>query len=255
MIVAFDPYVGTLGKFKRQEIIKMVAEAGYEGLNLPLRPEFVNAENEGEIKETKEMLDEYGLQVPSISFGKPIATTPGKEKETIEWMQVNLKAAKIFNVPIIGIWPNLPQGVTLEQALDTLKKNALAVVPMAEKEGRVVALEFEKKHTIDNYRQGIEFIEATDKRIKLTCDTYHLNNDKAEPYSSALAMKGFISDVHLSGSHRGEPGSAGDTINYEVFMRGLKESGYSGPLVLQYKLEDVESMKRAAQFAKKLRGG
>ena len=51
MIVTYDPYSGTLGRFSRAEVIKMVADAGYEGLNLPVREPFVKAEDAGDVDE------------------------------------------------------------------------------------------------------------------------------------------------------------------------------------------------------------
>ena len=57
-------------------------------------------------------------------------------------------------------------------------------------------------------------------------------------------MKACLGDVHISGSHRGEPG--GGVFDFETFARGLKEIGFSGPLVVQYKMEDVVSIARAA---------
>ena len=32
--ICYDPYSGTLGRFQRAEIFQLVADAGYEGINL-----------------------------------------------------------------------------------------------------------------------------------------------------------------------------------------------------------------------------
>ena len=253
MLVTYDPYSGTMGRFSRAEIIEMVADAGYEGLNLPVREPFMQPEDEADVDETVRALQDHGLAVNTISFGRNECTTPGKQAEMREWLRVVLKVAEKLDAPVISIWPNLPEGVPLGAARSTLAENMKAMAPVAEAAGRVIGLEFEKECTLDNYREGIEFVRDVDSRVKLTADTYHLNNDRADMYAAALAMKDMISDVHISGSHRGEPGSQGDTIDYAAFMRGLKEIGYAGDLVLQYKLEDVESMSRACAFTKNLR--
>ena len=39
--VCYDPYVGTLGRFTRAEIVSMVADAGYDGLNVPVNAAFL----------------------------------------------------------------------------------------------------------------------------------------------------------------------------------------------------------------------
>ena len=231
----------------------MVAEAGFEGLNLPVRDPFLNGESENDVAEVENLLREHGLAVNTIGFGKHECTTPGREEAVQNWLQVVLAVAGKLDAPVISIWPNLPKGVSIEDARAALTRNLRAMLPMAEEAGRVIGLEFEKGCTLDNYREGIAYIQEVDPRIKLTVDTYHLNNDQADMYEAAVALEGMISDVHISGSHRGEPGSEGDTIDYAAFMRGLKAIGYTGDLVLQYKLDDVESMKRACEFTKGLR--
>ena len=253
MLVTYDPYSGTLGRFSRAEIVRMVADAGYEGLNLPVREPFVNAEDERDVDELVGLLKDHQLEVNTITFGKNECTTPGKQAEMQRWLEVVLDLADKLDAPVISIWPNLPQGVTLGAARATLAENMKAMVPSAHSRGKVIGLEFEKECTLDNCREGIRFIEGLDSRLKLTADTYHMNNDNADLYTAAVAMGDMISDVHISGSHRGEPGSPGDTIDYDAFMRGLKEIGYQGDLVLQYKLEDIDSMRRACELTKGLR--
>jgi len=253
MIVAYDPYVGTWGKYTREQIVKMVADAGYEGVNVPLRPDFVDPSKKSELDATAELLARHRLAVPSIGIGKHTITTPGKQREIQDWFVLALEAAKRLGAHIIAFWPSLPKGVTLEDARAALTENLRAMLPAAEKAGCALALEFEKGCTLDNYRDGIAYVNATDKRIQLTADTYHVFNDKADQYTAAVALRGYLADVHLSGSHRGEPGSEGDQVDYRGFLRGLREIGYTGPLTLQYHLKDPASMKRACEFTKRLR--
>lgn len=253
MLVCYDPYVGTIGRFSRAEIIKMVGEAGYEGINLPVQKPFIEGEDQSQIDETKEMLAKYNLKVPSAGFGNHILTTPSLRKEALQHFKIVLNVAKQMNSKIISIWPNQPKGVYVEDALDTLTANLLEMLPETSKAGIILALEFERQSTLDNYIQAIAFINETDSRIRLTCDTYHLNNFKADPYRSVVVMGELLGDVHISGSHRHEPNSEGDEFDYRAFMRGIVKIGYDGPLTLQYHLDDVESIARGCVFAKKLR--
>lgn len=39
--VCYDPYSGTLGRFQRAEIFQIVADAGYEGINIPVNNAFL----------------------------------------------------------------------------------------------------------------------------------------------------------------------------------------------------------------------
>ena len=52
MLVCYDPYVGTIGRFSRAEIIELVVKAGYEGINLPIREPFINGKDESQIEDT-----------------------------------------------------------------------------------------------------------------------------------------------------------------------------------------------------------
>lgn len=251
MLICFDPYVGTLSRFSSSEIIEMVAQAGYEGMNLPVREPFIHGKNEAPLLEAEKLLDKYDLAVPSVGFGNHIVTNPSLRSEALEHFEIVLNIAKRLNADIIAIWPNQPQDVFVEDALDTLTANLHDMLPEASKNDIALALEFEKGCPIDNYREGIHFIKSTDKQIRLTCDTYHLNNDKAEPYRSVIAMGELLGDVHISGTHRGEPGSEEDEFDIDSFMKGLIKIGYQGPLTAQYHLEDVESMTRTCEFIKK----
>ncbi len=41
LAICYDSYSGTLGKFSRAEIFELVAEAGYEGINIPVNSAFL----------------------------------------------------------------------------------------------------------------------------------------------------------------------------------------------------------------------
>jgi len=250
MLVCYDPYVGTLGRFSRAEIIELVAKAGYDGINLPIREPFIDGKDESQIEDTEKLLAKHQLVAPSVGFGNHIVTTPTMRKETMEHFAIVLNIAKRFKAEIIGIWPNMPKDASVEAARKTLAANLSEMLPQTEEAGIAIALEFEKGCPLDNYREGIEFINSTDTRLRLTCDTYHLFNDKADPYQSVLAMGKLLGDVHISGSHRGEPGT--DEFDFKAFMKGLREINYNGLLTLQYHLKDVESMARSCEFTKRL---
>jgi len=128
MLVCYDPYVGTLGKFSRAEIIELVAKAGYEGINLPIREPFIDGKDESQIEDTEKLLAKHNLVAPSIGFGNHIVTTPTMRKETMEHFAIVLNIAKRFKAGIIGIWPNMPQDTSVEAARETLAANLLEIM-------------------------------------------------------------------------------------------------------------------------------
>ncbi|MDE0683419.1 MAG: TIM barrel protein, partial [Candidatus Poribacteria bacterium] len=150
-----------------------------------------------------------------------------------------------------GVWVNPSEGVSREASLDALADNLSQMIDPCRENGMKIALEFEKGCPLDNYSEGIQFIADTGLPVYLTCDTYHLFNDGAEPHAAAHAMTACLGDVHVSGSNRGEPG--GGVFDFETFAQGLKEIRFSGPLVVQYKMEDVASIARSCEFTQKFR--
>lgn len=257
-IIGFDPYSGTQGKFPVTQIIEMVGAAGYEALNLYINKGFVSGED-AQLVEVEAALAKHKVAAPTIHFGIFTLTTPGEEANVAAHLKTVLKVAKRLDSKYLGIWPNLPgvhpktPVVEKSVAQKTLANNLREIVPQATEAGLTVTLEFEKQHTLDNYREGIEFLNEYAPKVKLTCDTYHLNNDKAEPYTSILAMREHLGDVHLSGSHRGEPGTANDTIDYAALFKSLKEIRFQGPLLSQFHLTDLKSIETSCAFAKRYR--
>ena len=249
--VCYDPYAGTLGRWTRAEIFNLVAEAGYEGINIPVNAAFLGELSAAEITDAINLAEQHNLIAPTIGFGNHILTTPAKKDEVLKHFKIVLEVARRFEANVIGVWVNPSADASREESLETLAENLSRMLEPCQEKGIKIALEFEKGCPLDNYREGVAFIEETGLPVYLTCDTYHLFNDGAEPHAAAHAMKACLGDVHLSGSNRGEPG--GGVFDFETFARGLKEIGFAGPLVVQYKMEDVASIKRSCEFTKKFR--
>ena len=251
LTICYDPYAGTLGRFTRAEIFNLVAEAGYEGINIPVNANFLGELSTTEIDDALRLAEKHNLVAPTIGFGNHILTTPARKTEVLQHFEIVLAVARKFDAEVIGVWVNPSEGVSRQESLDALADNLSQMIPPCNENGMKIALEFEKGCPLDNYREGVAFIEDTGLSVYLTCDTYHLFNDGAEPKTAAHAMKACLGDVHVSGSHRGEPG--GGVFDFETFAQGLKEIGFAGPLVVQYKMEDVASIARSCEFTKTFR--
>ena len=251
LTTCYDPYSGTLGRFTRAEIFSLVAEAGYEGINIPVNSAFLGELSSAEIEDAVKLAEKHNLVAPTIGFGNHILTTPTRKDEALQHFEIVLDVAIKFDAAFIGVWVNPSQGVSRQDSLDALADNLSQMIPACHEHNIEIALEFEKGCPLDNYREGVAFISDTGLSVYLTCDTYHLFNDGADPHAAALAMQACLGDVHVSGSNRGEPG--GGIFDFETFAKGLKEISFSGPLVVQYKMEDVESIKRSCEFTKKFR--
>ena len=251
LTVCYDPYSGTLGRFTRAEIFGLVSDAGYEGINIPVNSAFLGECTAVEIADAVHLAEKHNLVAPTIGFGNHILTTPSRKDETLQHFEIVLEVAKQFSSDFIGVWVNPSAEVSRQDSLDSLADNLTQMIPACNEHGIKITLEFEKGCPLDNYREGVAFVSDTGLSVYLTSDTYHLYNDSANPHAAALAMQDCLGDVHMSGSNRGEPG--GGVFDFETFAKGLKEISFSGPLVVQYKMEDVASIKRSCEFTRKFR--
>ena len=190
MLIGYDPYGGTMQHFDRGGIIAEVAAAGYDAINLPMRPDFMDVDDEGDLRTLQDMLASAGLKTPSVGVAPHTWATPGKEAATQECLDVAIRMAGRFGAQLLTMWPHLPPGIDKGDALAVLRRNMERAVPKADAAGYPIAFEFEKGCTIDNYREGIEFVKSTDGRIRVVADTYHIYNDGADPYVAAVALDG-----------------------------------------------------------------
>ena len=251
--VCYDPYVGTLGRFTRGEIISLVAAAGYDGLNVPVNDAFLGDFGSREVDDLVTRVRNAGLVAPSVGFGRyELLTNPDRADEVMPHFEIALDVARRVGATLFGIWPPPPQTVSHAEGLDLLTAHLRAMAPALADGGMRVALEFEKGVPVDNYRDGLAYVESVGLPLLLTADTYHLHNDGAEPEEAARAMADRLGDVHVSGSDRGEPKS--DAFDMDAFIRGLRAIGFRGPLMAQYHLKDVGSIPRVREYIRRLRG-
>ncbi|MEO2005590.1 MAG: sugar phosphate isomerase/epimerase family protein [Candidatus Poribacteria bacterium] len=250
--VCYDPYVGTLGRFTRAEIISMVAAAGYDGLNVPVNDAFLGDAGAVEVDDLVRRIDDAGLIAPCVGYGRyELLTNPDRADEVMPHFEIALEVARRVGATIFGIWPPPPKAVSHAEGLDLLTTHLAAMAPPLEEHGLRVAIEFEKGVPIDNYRDGLAYIDDVGLPILLTADTYHLHNDQADAEQAARALGARLGDVHVSGSDRGEPKP--DAFDMDGFIRGLRAIGFEGPLMAQYHLKDVESIPRVRAYIAGLR--
>jgi D-psicose/D-tagatose/L-ribulose 3-epimerase len=84
-------------------------------------------------------------------------------------------------------------------------------------------------NTLADARDIIKTIGASN--LSLHADTYHMNIEEEGFYKPLLEAADVLGYVHISESHRGLVGTG--TINWDQVFQGLKDAGYTGPLVLE----------------------
>lgn len=256
MKIGFDPYLGTRGRIPAPQLVDTLADVGFDGMNVILTPDFMPADNTALIAATIERLHARGLRVPTLYWSQDhLLRERGALPRVREWMKRVVDVAVQFDAPTIGVglWGHV-KGLTIEEERANLTESLQAILPVATRAGRRLSMEFETEGVLTLYTDAIAFVRAVDDRLRLTADTYHMFNHKADFHAAALALRGLLGEVHISGSDRGEPGSTRDVCDHAALMRGLRETGYDGWLVSQFKLDDPASIARSGAFLTRLAG-
>lgn len=255
MRIAVDGiYFGMLPKRSWKDLIALCKQVGADGLNCPVHTDYLNPDDPAMVDAVIEALQEANLAVLSLGITKQMSAEPGAEQEFREYIAQAAEIAPRVGCKVLDCWPRKPEGVSKQQAQETLADNMRAVAPVAEKAGCVVALEFEPDTTVERYQEAYDFVKQFSPAIRLTADTYHIVRigDKLTDCANTIIDR--IGIAHLSGSHRGEVGSEGDTCDHAAFVEALSARGYSNDYVLQYAPPEdaAASLTRAVEFSRRL---
>ena len=249
MRVAIDgAYFGVSKKLSPAELIALAADVAADGVNWPFHEHY----GPDRPAEMAAAVRDAGLAAVSVVLTKHIFAVPGSEAELRAAFAGCVEAANAFGASVIDCWPYRPKDVSKAQAQEVLVANLEAVVPIAEKAGCCISLEFEPGATLERFAEAKAFTEPFGAVVRLTADTYHIiriGDDLAEAAASLGTRMGIL---HFSGSHRGEPGTADDRCDYGAFLTAALAAGYQGDLMLQYAPSEAtrESLARAVAFAR-----
>lgn len=249
MRIAVDgTYFGVLPSLTSQPLVELAVACGSEGLNWPFHPSF----DMDDPAKVRRMLDDAGLGAVSIGLNSHTSATPGSEAEWRDHVARACEAACTLGTTVLDCWPRRPPEVPKDQAQTTLRANIEAAIPLLRDAGVTLSLEFEPDHTVERYPEAIEFIRSYFPEVGLTADSYHVYRIGDDLAAAGQAVGPFLAILHVSGSHRGEPGSEGDLCDHAAFIEAACGAGYDGDLLLQYgtKSDAQESLSRAVKFVR-----
>ncbi|MBM3499537.1 MAG: sugar phosphate isomerase/epimerase [Armatimonadetes bacterium] len=251
MKVAIDGvYFG--GGRTAEEFVALAAESGGQAVNWPLKAGYADPGDPASWDACAAMLGSAGLAVSSLAAFSQNSALAGQEEAFRAEIAQGVEAAKALGCKVIDCWPRMEAGASKPDSQRVLASNIEAVAGLLEASGMVISFEFEPDTTIERYAESLEFLVPLPAVARLTADTYHINRAGDDLVTAAGAMAGRFGILHISGSHRGEPGSEGDTCDHEGFVGAARAAGYAGDLVLQYAPPpDVgESLKRAVALCR-----
>jgi sugar phosphate isomerase/epimerase len=262
MLLCFEPYAGTLGRYDWPTMLSMIKDAGYDGIELPVDTRFFDFRSSDEKSQVFGRTSDLGLAVPSVCGMFPPEYQIGHPEHAQiahDYVCELMDIAAEVGAKSAVVWPALPEGAYFEDCLETGLANLEKLLPRADSVGVDLAIEFEKGCMVDNYRDGLRLCEEMQRRVgaraaarcKLVADTYHVFNDRAHPQRLVEAAHSRIASVHASDSDRKCPGR-GD-FDHGLFYGTLKAVGWDGPVSVQYHVEEgAESIQEACEFLRPL---
>jgi len=251
MHVAIDGvYFG--GGRSAEEFVALAAASGGTAVNWPLKAGYADPGDPASWDSCAAMLGSAGLSVSSLAAFSQNSAIPGQEEAFRAEVAQGVQAARVLGCRVIDCWPRREAGVSKADSQAVLLANIRAVAGLLEAADMVISFEFEPDTTVERYAESLEFLAPLPAVARLTADTYHVNRAGDDLLAAAEAMQGRFGILHISGSHRGEPGSEGDTCDHEGFVRAARRAGYTGDLVLQYAppAEVGESLQRAVKLCR-----
>jgi len=244
--LSFNTHGGLVEQMSLDEVMKASKDAGCDGFELAVLPKWLDVNDDADVDRVRGIVETCELSIPVLSCHAISPTAADLSDQWTPYMRRCIEVAPRLGANVILLWPNLKPGQDKAQALSTLRDNVLGVLDEASSAGITFAMEFEKDHALDNYREGVGFIYGVDARLGLTADTFHMFNDGVAPYKTVVETKDFIKNVHLSDSCRLGPGKG--LFDFYSFLRALRDIGYDGNMSFQFKVEKIEQIAESVEF-------
>lgn len=125
----------------------------------------------------------------------------------------------------------------------------------AEETGTYIYLEALNRyqdHMLNTQKDAADIIRMGGfKRVKLTCDFYHMSIEEDDISSTLRKYRELIGHIHIAENHRYQPGTG--SIDWKRHMDTLKEIGYDGPIVNEGRIrgeDQLTAYRKSVDFMK-----
>ncbi|MDM7461971.1 MAG: sugar phosphate isomerase/epimerase family protein [bacterium] len=238
----------TKGEMSLSDFIRLCAEMGLDGVELTgyYFPDISRAT----LNTLKRECFRFGLAIAGTAtrnhFTHPDAEVRKAEVEGVKrWIDI----AVSLGAPMLRIFADrgIPQGVPERQAYDWSRECIEQVLPHAEAQGIVLALETHWGLTAD--------AERTLRYVRdLKSDSFGIlldgANTRENPYEMIEKLAPYAVSVHAK-THARNARNEFFELDYERIFRILKAAGYRGYVAIEYEYTDPP-MQAVPRFAKKL---
>ncbi|MCX7750369.1 MAG: sugar phosphate isomerase/epimerase [Candidatus Bipolaricaulota bacterium] len=240
-----------VGEASTEPIVYAVGQAADEGLEfveIPiLRPKEIHPAR------ISSALRKHGLGCTCSLVLPPEAALPENPRGAMAFLLQAVDVAASLGSPIVtGVvysalgttTPPTPQ--TLETVATVLKHVAQAAAARGVRIGVEPVNRYETS-LVNTAEQALKLITAIQEpNVFLHLDTYHMNIEERGFRQAILRAGKQLQYLHLSESHRGEPGTG--TVGWEEVFAALAEVGFDGDLALEAFLAPSAALAQATRI-------
>ena len=228
-------WVGDWTTESGNDAIRQAGETGFDFIEIPmLKPETFDAAAH------KRALAETGIEA-TVSLVLPDdAHMPDHPDRALTFLTTVLDKMDALGSTYLGgcigyalgrLTGKPPTDAERQQVIVTLGRLA----EDAQRRGITLALEACNRYETYLYN-SLADVQATVQaigtdKIKIHADTYHMNIEEEGFYQPLVDVGTDLGYIHMSESHRGLVGTG--TVDWDSVFRGLKDGGFTGPLVLE----------------------
>ncbi|MEU0483791.1 sugar phosphate isomerase/epimerase family protein [Streptosporangium sp. NPDC006013] len=220
-----------------EHLVPKVAAWGFDVIELP-----VEQPGDWDPKRGAALLAEHGLAASVVLVMPPgrelVAASAEVVAGTQDYLRHCVDVAAAVGSPVIGGPAYASVGRTWRMspgerrdAYAELRKNLAPVAEYAGERGVRIAVEPLNRYETSLINTVEQALEALPDNCDLALDIYHMNIEEKDPAQAVRAAAGRIAHVQVCGTDRGAPGA--DRFDWAAFTRALRETDYTGPLVIE----------------------
>jgi len=228
-----SPLAFVVYRDRLEKIIAQVAQLGYHGVELALRDS-----SEVDVPQIRQILDQYGLEIPVISSGRVFAegklwfTHPDKtvRRQAVETIQglVHIAAQLGAHVNIGRVRGFIGEDESRAVAEARFIACMRECADYASTSNVKLLLEPVNRYEINYINSVADALEVLDKlacpNIAIMPDVFHMNIEDKSFAASFKQAGSHVGYVHFADSNRHAPGQG--HLNFAEIVGALKEIGY-----------------------------
>ena len=211
----------------RDVLMGDMRSAGFDGLEIPLHPDFIGTRGAEGWAAIQSDLDRWALRAPVLAtlWGSPCDPAQANSLEGLIHAAEDLALrvqAQTAVIRLVGC-PGEPD----EEALKTLSGSLIVALKHLDPVHLKIGVEFFDRGLLGDYPHAMDWLYLHNPQIGLAVDTASLAESDADPFHAIVELSKLLRLVYLT-----EPVSS-TRFNCQRLFSALKAVGFDGPLAVR----------------------